>query len=80
MTYDHPYWAGYLAASIATAIGNIEDGYEPADVTTCLRRDLMAYLRSSAGQPVRQLLRDRMNANDNEATSNEKYAGETSIR
>jgi hypothetical protein len=44
---DHAFWAGYLAASIATAVRNTEAGYEPADVTTCLRRDLMPYLRSS---------------------------------
>jgi hypothetical protein len=80
VTYDHPYWAGYLAASVATAITNIHDGHEPADIAVGLRRDLTAYLRSAAGKPIKQLLEDRMNGNDNETTSNETDTTETSVR
>jgi hypothetical protein len=69
-----------LAAAIATAVTNIEDGHESADIAVGLRRELTAYLRSAAGKPIKQLLEDRVNGNDNEAISNETHATERNLQ
>jgi hypothetical protein len=59
----------------------LEEEVEPADVAESLRRNLMAYLDSSPGQYVRQLLLDRMDGNDRtETTSNETHATARSVQ
>jgi hypothetical protein len=78
---DPFYWSGFLASAITSAIMLLEEEVEPADVAESLRRNLMAYLDSSPGQYVRQLLLDRMDGRDStETPSNETYAAETSIQ
>jgi hypothetical protein len=69
-----------ICASCSPTTERSDDGHEPADVTTCLRRDLMSYQNSSAGQPVRQLLQDRMDGGDSTERRSRRKAAETEMR